>query len=167
MVGLWTILGLPDTGRQRQDQDQDTGRPHADPHPPPAAGGSVPTRPWMINETCFWSRSGTDVEGREHLAPPACVVVWLFGCCGKLWSYVLGASRPGPAAGATPPAFSLPRTECRGRRGPGWLVRIRPGRAPQHFHQGPDPCLQSPLDKSLSAKGDPRNHPFASAAAES
>lgn len=77
MVGLWTVLGLPDTGRQRQDQDQDTGRPHADPHPPPAAGGSVPTRPWMINETCFWSRSGTDVEGREHLAPPACVVVRL------------------------------------------------------------------------------------------
>lgn len=153
-------------GRQRQDQGQDTGRPHADPHPPPAAGGSVPTRPWMINETCFGSRSGTDVDGREHLDPPACGVVRLLRQALVLRTRSFQAW-PSCRSHATPPAFSLPRTECRGRRGPGWLVRIRPGGAPQHFHWGPDPCLQSLLDKSLSAKGDPRNHPFASATGES
>lgn len=81
------------------------------------------------------------------------VNIWppsLRGCSAATASsgnHVLGeASGPGPAAGATPPAVSRPGTECRGR-GPGWLARIRPGRASQHFHQGSDTCLQSRLDE--------------------
>lgn len=48
----------------------------------------------------------------------------LLGGRGKLRSRVLHASGQGLAAGATPPALTVPRTERRGK-GPGWLSRIR------------------------------------------
>lgn len=50
-------------------------------------------------------------------------LVGLFGCCGKLWSYVLGASRPGLAAGATPrhpPSLSQGRSAEGGGVQAGW-----------------------------------------------
>lgn len=53
------------------DWRKDKGRPREDARSHLTAGGCVPAQPWMINETCLWSRHCTDVEGREHLAPPA------------------------------------------------------------------------------------------------
>lgn len=132
---FWAFWALEDRG---WDQRKDMGRFRAGGHPSLAAGGCVPAGPRMINEAGFWSSSCADVEGREHLAPPACVAAWPL-------REALALSR----VLCDPP----PTSPSQGWRmeGAGWGEPGQGGH-PQHLHHRSETCLEPWLDKYFFAK---------------
>lgn len=97
----------------------------------------------MINETGFRSRGGTDVERRQHLAPPACAVC---SAVGKLWPH----PTPSVIPGLDHPTHLLSPGDGARREGPAWPRRTRLGGDIPRI-----PILAESLpDKRLFAKGN-------------
>lgn len=119
---FWAFQAPAD--RQRPGQRKDTGRSM-----PPARSSccwrECPGGTAMINETWVWSRGGTDVRRREHLAPQ---LAWLLSCCGKLWPPPAHSVVPGPGLLQAGPHLLSPGDGA-GREG-----ARRAGGTSQHLH---------------------------------
>lgn len=87
-------------------------------------------------------------------------LVWLLGCCGRLWPHLTCSVIPSLCLLPEPPHPPALSQGWSTEGGAGLAGRTRQGGHPQHFHHGSETCLQSRGDKYLFAVGNPRSHPL-------